>query len=517
MQTLEDRAHRIYGSYNALPESMASDASLAGTRDGLLAAALAFRDAINSDRKFVVYKTLVGFESVFPPAWDDPSFGYREAEEYRSAQVELMLNEVTDATAEAWFELLSRCAQTQSSDAATFPTFGRFLSGFGETKPDIVIAYLEKMDPQLTRFLPSMLAGLGKSVHAEAALKRIDGWLAEARYLSDIAWYMRFAQPFDESLLRRVLDSSIAHDDAPAVRNVLVAAETQFRTNPGSLIDNIFLPALRVLAAKNNLGWVRMPWFSWMDNPLLLALDENQAAVVLDALVPYPELEYDAEDIAAAIAARWPEKVIEFLEHRQTYADLGGVPEGYRDLPFDVHDLRAPLATAQEPLIGAARRWFARNKQMFQYGGGRLLTAVFPGLPDSFRDCLAGYVAGGNHDDLEFVLSILTNYEGRDIVHGLAKDIVAQIEADDPLMSRVRTVLRSTGVVSGEFGFVDLYAARKTTMQAWLADARERVRAFGQGHISELDRSITGEQRSAETSIALRKLDYDEELDDDAA
>jgi hypothetical protein len=47
------------------------------------AAILNFRDAVNADAGFVRYKTLVGYESVMPPQWDDGAFDYSKVEEYR--------------------------------------------------------------------------------------------------------------------------------------------------------------------------------------------------------------------------------------------------------------------------------------------------------------------------------------------------------------------------------------------------------------------------------------------------
>jgi hypothetical protein len=52
-------------------------------RDALNASILKFRDAVNANKGFTIYKTLVGFESVFPPAWDDPHFHYEEEAAYR--------------------------------------------------------------------------------------------------------------------------------------------------------------------------------------------------------------------------------------------------------------------------------------------------------------------------------------------------------------------------------------------------------------------------------------------------
>ena len=514
LQSREERAHRTYENYRELPGSMASDVALVEARDLLLKAVFDFRDAINADRRFVIYKTLVGFESVFPPAWEDQEFGRRETETYRREQVEILLGEVDDDSEDFWFDLISRCAQTQSDDAATFPIFGHFLARLGEVKPEFVLRCIGRMEPSLARFIPSLLAGLMKGGGADEASRQIERWLEKGRYLREIARYLRFAETFEEGLLRRVLDRAIEQGDAPAVRDVMLAAEEQFGNNPGSLIDNVLVPALRYMDPVRDLSWVRVGWFSWMDSAILHALGEDQAGAVLDALVPYPDIERDAEHIVAVIAAHWPARVIDFLGRRQSYAEEEAPADRYRALPYGVHDLRDPLAANVEMLVRAGRRWYEARKQYFRYDGGQFLAVVFPDLPDAFRALLTDYIAGGDRDDVGYVLAILPAYDGRDIVYSLVKDVIAQVEADDPLIGDVELVLDATDVASGEFGFVELYTERKAAIELWLEDPRERVRAFAEPYIRDLERSIARELKSAEASIASRKLDHGEDLDD---
>ena len=514
LQTWEDRARWMYIHNRSLPEALASDAVLVEARDRLVAAIFAFRDAINCDRAFVIYKTLVGFESVFPPAWDDPIFDLEEADRYRAAQVEALLGEIDEANADQWFEILFRCARTESDDLATFPTFGRFLTRLGETKPDILIGYIGKMKPPLARFLPAMLTGLMKSDRKDAAEALIEQWLVGSRYLSDIAWYCRFADTCEENLLIRVLERAVANNDNPAVLNMLAAAETQFRSNPGTLIETAFLPAVRHAASQKDLHWVSRS-VSWMNSPILRALDQGQARIVLEALVPYPKLEREAEYVAAAIAKQWSGAVIEFLGDRQSFGDDRSIADGYRAFPSRVYALRKPLAAASDALI-RGRRWFELDSRLFRFGAGRFLASIFPGLPTKFRDRLAEYVAGGDRQDIAFVLAIVSNYTGEEAPHGFLKDIVAQIDPNDDLVGSVAACLDSTGVVAGEFGMVEFFTQQKASMQDWFDDPRDRVRVFAEARIRSLDHRIIREQRMAETSIAMRKLDFGEELDDEA-
>lgn len=513
LQATEDRIHRYYWRYAVLPETMRDDPDLVAARAQVEAAALTFRDVANNNPDFVIFKALVGFNSVFPPAWEDKEFRYKEAEAYRTEQVEALLASVDEASADAWFDRISRYAQIESDDAATFPVFGKFLERLSEAQPTIVFSYIDQIDESLASFLPSMLTGLTRSAERTQAIARIDAWLRAGEHIGNIAWYLRFAEPFDEAILRQTLDSAIQHSDVHAVRSVLIAAVSQFDAHPGTLVVEVFLPALRYLEAASDFSWVRMPWFSWLGSPILRALNEEQADIVLNALVPYPDLEYDAEFIAAAIAERWPTRVVAFIGERQAFARTDAAPTRYDAVPFEVHQLRPPLSAALDIMLAGARTWFDADPLHFPYDGGKLLASVFPDLSNGLEAKLTAIITGGNDQDLAFVLGVLSAFEGKPHIYELVRTIIAVLDPESQLLHKAESVLSESGVVSGEFGFAELHARRKVMFEEWLADPNETVRTFAAEQIRELDRQIAAEIRSAEASIALRKLEYGEELD----
>ncbi|MCK7509508.1 MAG: hypothetical protein MZV70_39385 [Desulfobacterales bacterium] len=77
--------------------------------------------------------------------------------------------------------------------------------------------------------------------------------------------------------------------------------------------------------------------------------------VVLDALVAYPQLVNGAEYIAAAIAKRWPGSVVSFIGERQAFSRTDAVPPRYDAVPFEVHQLKTPLAAAPDIMLDGAR------------------------------------------------------------------------------------------------------------------------------------------------------------------
>jgi hypothetical protein len=141
LQHLEHRFLFLYRRNQGLSADSIDDPAIVQIRDKLSEHILAFQNQINKNRGFSVYKVLVGFESVFPPAWEDPEFGYQEERRYREQEITKLVAEVTSANSEESLRILRNCAQTQSNDAATFPSVALFLERLGQTKPEIVLAY----------------------------------------------------------------------------------------------------------------------------------------------------------------------------------------------------------------------------------------------------------------------------------------------------------------------------------------------------------------------------------------
>ena len=120
----------------------------------------------------------------------------------------------------------------------------------------------------------------------------------------------------------------------------------------------MFLPALSHLSAAGDFNWIQHPWHSWLKSPILKALNQAQASALLKTLVLHPKIEYDSEHIVAAIAENWPEQVITFIGERQGTRQSADNLLGYEAVPFQAHELQAPLASVPEALLRAARTWF---------------------------------------------------------------------------------------------------------------------------------------------------------------
>ncbi len=513
LRTIEVWVHQCYWNYAVLPEGMRDDQALVKARVQVEAATITFRNNVNAVDDFVIYKTLVGHDSVLAPAWKNKAFRYRQLTEYRAKQIDEFVASVDEASADLWFDRICRYACTESDDLATFCEFAKFLERLAETKPSIALSYIARIEEPLTRFLPSLLVGLMRSKQHANALVQIETWLNAGEHLGPITWYFQLADPLDEFLLRRALETAIRHEDRVAVRNALIAATRQFSNHPGGLVDTIFLPALRYLDACGDFTWLHLPFDTWLQSPIIHALNEEQAGVVLESLVRYPRLEHSAENVVAAIAERWPASVIAFLGMRQALSRTDDAPRHYVAMPYAIYELKNPLTAALGIVLEGAKKWYGDAHQLFTYEGGRLLASVFPDLSGGLRDQLEKLISGGNEQDLAFVLSVLSAFLGQPNIFELVRKIVAMLPPGNPLLQKAKSALMETDGVSGEFGFAELYAERKKLLVPWLSDPSEQVRKFASEINQFLEQRIATENRSAETSIALRKLQYGEELD----
>ena len=161
-------------------------------------------------------------------------------------------------------------------------------------------------------------------------------------------------------------------------------------------------------------------------------------------------------------------------------------------------------------MVQAARGWYAADGSLFRFRGGRFLAQVFPDVAADFEVELRTLIANGDLPDIKMVLALLQNYDGGGSIHPLCKDIVDGLPECDKLLVDVTIALSATGVVSGQFGFVEAYEECKAYVTSWLQDPRPKVQQFARDFIHKTDHQIAAEQRRADEDQALRRLEFEQ-------
>lgn len=515
LQHLEHRFFYDYRRANGITEDPENRFGCQAEAAALAAAIFKFRDTINANDRFVRYKVLVGFESVYPDHWTNEEFDYHGTDEYRRGEANRYIDEINAANENDWFDLIARCAETKSNDLATFPVFGNFISKLAERKPEVADRLLAKASDNLRNFLAGFLNGLALSGRHDIYERILESECESARNLAGVARHLRYSDVKKPDFAVRLLKRAIHRGDPIAVIECLLFALEYYGTEKITDADTFVRDALTFLNGRKDPRWVSQAWFLEKATKFYEELTPERTEQLLQNLGYLRQVNYQVERVLVRLAERQPEAVWDYFGVRLAKEAVeGDDEERFKAVPFQFHGLEKELSKDPNLAISKGLSWFARDRKLFQYRGGRLLSSVFSNFTTAFAAELAELIKAGGDTEADFALAILQNYHGKTSTYVVLKEIVSRFPDDVSKMGRVRIAIDNTGVVSGEFGFVAALRAKKTSLLEWLADERPAVKAFAEKHIAELDRMIASEQRRAETEREMRNRSYDEEDDE---
>jgi ppGpp synthetase/RelA/SpoT-type nucleotidyltranferase len=478
---------------------------------GLMASIIRLRDRINADRNYARYKILVGFETVVPEHWDEEERDFQKVEEFRSKEAERFVNEITPNDEDEWFAFIERCAATKSDDLATFPVFAKFLSILARQNPPRAIRLLARANDNLLIFLSSLLNGLYESGAIEIYRRCIDGYIKSGLHLASLAWHWRRLKPNDPHLIKTILNKGIAvQDDGAVIECLLFAIENA----PNEIVpanEEFLKPALIYLNSRKDARWVRGAWFMHKALPFFDMITAEEARLLLHNLLEIPRIELQAERILSQIARKHRSAVWDYFRCRLKYKVDRDEDYRYEAVPYQLRGLQKELSKDAKLGVSTVRRWYADDSALFRFHGGRLISTVFPEFRPEISEALCALVDNGSGADADFVLAVMENYHGELATHEVLRRIVSRYPEDQSKLTSVSISFDSTGVVTGEFGFVEAMRHKKVAIELWLSDPRPEVRAFAEKHLHDLDIRIADEQRRAEERKALRALDYDDD------
>jgi ppGpp synthetase/RelA/SpoT-type nucleotidyltranferase len=522
-ELLQHLEHRFLYDYFRAKELIKDPENRFGCQaeaEALAAAILKFRDIINADDRFVRYKVLVGFESVYPGHWTDEKFDFKGVDEYRRSEANRYIDEMNAANENNWFDLIARCAETKSNNLATFPIFGSFISKLGERKPELAERFLAKASDDLRNFLAGFLNGLALSGRCDIYGRILENELQSARNLAGVARHVRYSDVKRPDFAARLLKCAIDKGDPIAVIECLLFALEHYGTEKIADADAFVRDALTFLNDRKDPGWVSEAWFLQQATKFYEELTPERTTQILENLGYLRQVNYQVERVLVRLAERHPEAVWDYFGSRLARVAADGEDEDrFEAVPFRFHGLEKELSKDPQLAISKGLSWFAQDRKLFQFRGGRLLSSTFSNCTPEFAAALAELVKAGGDTEADFALAILQNYHGETSTHVVLKEIVSRFPDDTRKMSGVRASINSTGVVFGEFGFANAWRAKKVSLTEWLADERPVIKAFAEKHIAVLDRMIAAEHRQAETEREIRNRSYgeeDDESDDDA-
>lgn len=473
------------------------------------ASALKIRDKISTNSEYAIYRDLIGFEGIFDE-WEDSvgnSRSFELAEENRRAKVEQYVGEITEETWLVWRARIHKFCETKSNDLATFPVFYDFLNKLAISNPKLAFQLVNEDLDVVERFTVPIFRGLLSGPMSKDLSNLFVELTENGNQLSAITRAFIGSETIDETVLSAVLKSACQQADEFALSDLIVLAGTLHKKTPEYSVKRLFIPSIEALLERGNTSWIENTWYSRHVLKLVQSLGEEEILVFLESLESVKNITYEVEELLAAVATRHLGKVIDFflrrIERSKTQRDLSAIP-------FSFHILSKPMAQEPVVLVERIKEWKQHADSMFQFGGGRLIAISFPEFGEGLEAALRPLAESGDRLDAKFVLGVLRNYQGEKFVHNICRSLVTTHHVSEALMDELMIALQSTGVVVGEMGLAEAYAAKAEELRYWLHDDDARVRDFARRYIERVGHYEQVERERAQELIELRKHRFGE-------
>ena len=515
-QDIESMLFRRWRFMRTLPGDLAAEPEVVEAHGRLIGHMTALRDALNADEEFVVFKTIVGFRSVFPHQWDEETDDLGRNVDLRNRRQDELADTITLENWPVWTARLATAARIRSNDGATRPPYRRFLAAIATRRPWLAFELLvdRRILPAWT--IPPLACALLEGESRDEVEQVLAQWTDDGRFLAETATVAASAADTVPALLAKVTSRAVNEADEETCTLLILEAVRRCPDNPPLWRDEIYFPCLRVLHRAGNRDWVHRSWPEAGEHALFTSLNAAQSRAVLAAMVEVSHIDYPAEQILTSIASSRHRAVLDWFVQRIRIARQEP-PPGFDSIPYRFQYLRQALQPHPLDVLASVRPWVDPDDYAATLDATHFLSKVYPEFQEPLPATLLDSVQCANTDDLAFLASVLHGFNGRQEVFPICRAILASDSATDDTEGHVSQVLSESGLMRGEFGRARMYEEKVERLEPWLGDKNQRVAAFAAREIRHFQNLLALENRRAQEAIAMRKLEYDEPLEGDDA
>ncbi len=506
---LEEKIERLHGRSNSALKKGCEDKEFFLIHSSIVEKSIKYRDSVNSNEDYLIYKHLVDFRSVFIDEWDQRR-QVKDRNDYLDSKVQEYVESIDEDNFEDWKERIERYCETKSDDMAMFQYLHKFAELLGRLKPHLAKRIIDECDANVVTILISLLNGLLLSGEKKFVYGKMNNDINNSSNFHIHARLFLLNNNVDRGILKNLLDKSIEIDDKWTVIQSITAVVDAIDIYHDKEVESVLMPAIKYLTDKKEAGWVHQLWFRDKKDILIQYLEPEQVDVIINNLIYLDDIDYHAESVLKVIAEKFPEKVISLFKSRLEYESSGTESSRYDSIPYEFYELDKELSKYPDACIDEIITWYDQYDGMFTYRGANLIKIIYPSYLDELENKLINLVQTGDLRNIEMVISILRAYQGQTFLHKTCMAIVENLDDGHELLRDIKIVLEDSGVVSGEFGFVQLYQNKIEEIKYWQQSQNPKVVEFSNSYIKGLERQIAAEQRRAEQGVAARKLEYGE-------
>jgi hypothetical protein len=345
--------------------------------------------------------------------------------------------------------------------------------------------------------------------------------MADRSKLAAIAKSLNADQGPRFDLLAEIMDEADRVNDAEGVTTIVESMGVAARQFGLGHVEAkaIFQKGMRMVARRHDARWVNVIWFNQDFRKLIETMNQAERAEVLTSIASVRKIGYQAEEVLAAIGQTDPQAVLAFLTDRvRTERDResrqngdgdgdGDDEDRFEAIPYNLHTLDTLLSPMPGELLHAVRAEFKPDEAgMFPYyDGARLIKAAFLEFDPALQAELLSFSKTGHPTDIDFAIGVVRTYGGEVPILDIGKEIIKVVPERSSAWYEVAAAVKSTGVVTGEYGIVHDYETKRAEIAAWKNDEHPRLQAFAIWLTESLDQMIVSERQRADADLALRK------------
>ncbi len=454
---------------------------------------------IASNTEYEMFRILVGYDRRSLENLDR-----NKIKRIRKDKIQEFIDGISEKNVKEWERrILSISSCYSSSSPGEFQYFNIFLFELGRQKSDLALELIQQNEKKLKPFLVHLIAGIWKSKRKKVAKDVLSIWVEQGKHLSTCAYIFGYVEEVDKPLIEKIFKKAKYKKDIQTFNNIIYSIVRNYPKYKN--LKPLFVDTINELTKNNNFQWIDNVWYC--RESLFKSLTEKDFDVVLENLLLVPDVDYRVEEILAPIAEKCPQKVISFFEKRVTFQVKDKRSERYNAIPFDLHVLNKPLQKQANTVVVEVLKWF--SKKGFQWEASRLLQVIFPSFNRVLEQTLIKLIKDGGKKNAKIVLTVLRAYKGEVFLHNVCKEFVKKYPKNKRYKNEMFIILSQTGVVTGEYGFVEAYNRKKKEIQNWKKDKNKAIQSFIKEYEDYLTKQIAYEQKRADEDIELRKRSFD--------
>lgn len=453
---------------------------------------------ISSNKEYEIYRILVGYDYRF-----STELNIEETRKLRKGKLQELIDSISKSSFDEWQRRILSIIKNYPVCWDEFQYFNMFLFEIGKQKTEFALMLLQQNEKEIEPFLIHLLAGLWKGESSMNAKDILEKWIGEDKRLSICAALFEYVEEIDIHLLKNIYKKASENNDVQALCSIVKALVQSYPKYTN--LKKIFVGAIWKLTELKNFQWINGVWFS--KSLLIDALTEKDFKTLLGSLIYAPDIDYRAEEILSPFAEKYPKRLIQFFKDRvymQLHRQEG---ERYDAIPFSLHIINKTLQRHGHIVIRAVVSWFAEKDSMFHWEASHFLQAILPTFDESLESELIRLVNKGGDKNAKIVISVLRAYKGEPFLHDVCKEFIKKYH-NDKYTKEMFIILSQTGVVSGEYGFVEAYKTKRQEIQDWKKDKNKTIRSFVKKYEAYLVRRIAYEQKRADEDIEMRKREF---------